>query len=80
MAGHRWLTYLCAHSDPPEDPVQVFRQAVTAHFHGGIKPPWNEVDRAKAGLSKEYYQDLKGASMAAKEAGSTPLARATAGG
>ncbi|GAA94436.1 uncharacterized protein L969DRAFT_20367 [Mixia osmundae IAM 14324] len=58
--GHRWLTWICSHADPPMDPVQVFRGKVKEHFWGKLKAPFNAEDRATAGLSPQYYESLEG--------------------
>ncbi|KAF8595107.1 DUF455-domain-containing protein [Ceratobasidium sp. AG-I] len=57
-AGHRWFTWVCGLLG--EDPVRTFRQEVRAHFSGALKGPFNAVDRARAGMSPEFYEDLKG--------------------
>ncbi|TKY89556.1 hypothetical protein EX895_001341 [Sporisorium graminicola] len=59
-AGHRWLTWLCSNARPPLDPVQVFRREVRKNFIGRLKGPFNAEDRRKAGLDKEWYDDLVG--------------------
>uniref|UniRef100_V5E2W6 Rieske domain-containing protein n=1 Tax=Kalmanozyma brasiliensis (strain GHG001) TaxID=1365824 RepID=V5E2W6_KALBG len=59
-AGHRWMTWLCSNAEPPLDPVQVFRQEVRNNFIGRLKGPFNAEDRRKAGLDKEWYDDLVG--------------------
>ncbi|SPO38864.1 related to Rieske [2Fe-2S] domain protein [Pseudozyma flocculosa] len=60
-AGHRWLTWLCANARPqPLDPVQVFRQEVRHNFIGRLKGPFNVEDRKRAGLDKNWYEDLVG--------------------
>lgn len=59
-AGHRWLTWLCARAHPAMDPVQVFRDEVRRNFIGRLKGPFNADDRRKAGLDKEWYDDLVG--------------------
>ncbi|KAI3617116.1 hypothetical protein CBS9595_003025 [Malassezia furfur] len=59
-AGHRWLTYLCTTHDPPLDPVAVFREEVRRNFVGKLKGPFNEGDRAQAGLSRDWYDGLVG--------------------
>lgn len=59
-AGHRWLTYLCATSPTPLSPVDVFREEVRKNFTGKLKGPFNESDRSKAGLSRDWYGDLAG--------------------
>lgn len=57
-AGHRWFTWLCARDGL--DPVAAFRQAVQTHFWGALKGPFNVADRAKAGLSPAFYENLQG--------------------
>ncbi|GAC92894.1 hypothetical protein PHSY_000453 [Pseudozyma hubeiensis SY62] len=59
-AGHRWLTWLCSNASPPIDAVQVFRREVRKNFIGRLKGPFNAEDRRKAGLDKEWYDDLVG--------------------
>lgn len=59
-AGHRWMTWLCSNARPQLDPVQVFRQEVRRNFIGRLKGPFNAEDRRKAGLDKEWYDDLVG--------------------
>lgn len=59
-SGHRWLLYLCSASNPPLDPVETFRKEVKTHFVGKLKGPFNEEDRAKAGLKIEFYDNLEG--------------------
>ncbi|CBQ68518.1 conserved hypothetical protein [Sporisorium reilianum SRZ2] len=59
-AGHRWLTWLCTNAHPPLDPVQAFRREVRANFIGRLKGPFNAEDRRKAGLDKQWYDDLVG--------------------
>jgi uncharacterized ferritin-like protein (DUF455 family) len=36
-------------------PALWFRALVARHFHGGLKPPFNEAARTKAGLTREWY-------------------------
>ncbi|BGO89592.1 hypothetical protein NBRC10512v2_001548 [Rhodotorula toruloides] len=59
-AGHRHFTRLCAALSPPADPVALFRAQVAEHFYGAVRGPFNEDDREKAGLGKDWYEDLKG--------------------
>lgn len=59
-AGHRWLTYLCAHHPTPLNPVEVFRNEVRHNFVGKLKGPFNEDDRSQAGLSRDWYDGLVG--------------------
>ncbi|KAL5501227.1 hypothetical protein ACEPAH_9614 [Sanghuangporus vaninii] len=57
-AGHRWFTFLCAAQGV--DPVQTFREEVRLHFSGHLKGPFNDEDREKAGLTRDFYEDLAG--------------------
>ena len=58
-AGVKWLAWLCARDDPPqEDPVPAFHALVRAHFDGRLKPPFNHEARARAGLTKAWYEPL----------------------
>lgn len=59
--GHKHFTGLCANMSPsPLDPVMTFRREVQDHFHGSLRGPYNAEDREKAGLSREWYEDLHG--------------------
>ncbi|KAG8905001.1 hypothetical protein FRB99_000874 [Tulasnella sp. 403] len=57
-AGHRWFTYLCEKTGL--DPVATFRKEVKEHFSGALKGPFNEEDRRKAGMTPDFYEDLRG--------------------
>ena len=57
-AGHRWFTWVCEREQC--NPVPRFREEVRLHFGGKVKGPFNEEDRRKAGLTMEYYEDLRG--------------------
>ncbi|KAG9120742.1 hypothetical protein FRC07_003640 [Ceratobasidium sp. 392] len=57
-AGHRWFTWACARLG--EDPVEAFRREVKTHFSGALKGPFNTKDRARAGMSPEFYENLRG--------------------
>jgi uncharacterized ferritin-like protein (DUF455 family) len=61
-AGHRWFTWVCGQENEGAgvDPVQAFREEVRRHFVGKLRGPFNEEDRAKAGLTREFYEDLEG--------------------
>ncbi|EJD40842.1 DUF455-domain-containing protein [Auricularia subglabra TFB-10046 SS5] len=68
-AGHRWFTFCCARGlggegnasvPAPCDPVATFREAVRRHFAGALKGPFNVADRARAGLSTPFYENLHG--------------------
>ncbi|KAG9122731.1 hypothetical protein FRC07_000753 [Ceratobasidium sp. 392] len=57
-AGHRWFTWACVRLS--EDPVEAFRREVRTHFSGALKGPFNTVDRARAGMGPEFYENLRG--------------------
>eukprot|EP00057_Strongylocentrotus_purpuratus_P033988 XP_793532.4 PREDICTED: uncharacterized protein LOC588772 [Strongylocentrotus purpuratus] len=57
-AGLKWFTYVCRHNSPPIDCIPKFHELVRAHFRGHLKPPFNEVGRETAGMSKEWYLPL----------------------
>ena len=57
-AGHRWFTWLCEREGI--DPVKTFRDEVRKGWRGDVKGPFNVEDREKAGMTREFYEDLKG--------------------
>ena len=57
-AGHRWFSWICKNEGI--DPVQTFREEVRRGWRGDIRGPFNEEARATAGMSKDFYADLKG--------------------
>lgn len=57
-AGHRWFTFVCG--EQGVDPVVTFREEVRQHFSGHLKGPFNIDDREKAGLTRDFYEDLAG--------------------
>ncbi|KAH9475249.1 hypothetical protein JR316_0012360 [Psilocybe cubensis] len=58
-SGHRWFTWICAQEGATE-PVAAFRDEVRRGWRGDIKGPFNVDDREKAGLTPQFYEDLKG--------------------
>ncbi|EPS93160.1 hypothetical protein FOMPIDRAFT_102038 [Fomitopsis schrenkii] len=56
--GHRWFTWICAKQGV--DPVQTFREEVKRCWRGDVKGPFNIEDREKAGMTPDFYRDLKG--------------------
>ncbi|WFD28921.1 hypothetical protein MNAN1_003937 [Malassezia nana] len=74
-AGHRWLTFLCDVHPSHPSPVDVFRRSVQTHFAGRLKGPFNVEDRALAGLSRDWYEDLEGT-----KSGATGVQRHEVGG
>ncbi|MCG8505720.1 MAG: ferritin-like domain-containing protein [Sphingomonadales bacterium] len=55
-AGVRWFDYLCARRGIA--PEAYFRQLVAQHFHGRLKPPFNQDARLKAGMAASLYEPL----------------------
>jgi len=62
-SGHRWFTWICE-NEGGLDPIATFREEVRKGWRGEIKGPFNVDDREKAGLSPEFYTDLRGDHMA----------------
>ena len=54
--GSKWFNWLCGRDG--EDPKEVFHALVRRHFHGALKPPFNEEKRAEAGLPPDFYWPL----------------------
>ncbi|KAI0339942.1 DUF455-domain-containing protein [Trametopsis cervina] len=57
-AGHRWFTWMCEREGV--DPIQTFREEVRTNFRGEVKGPFNIEAREKAGMTREFYEDLRG--------------------
>ena len=54
--GSKWFHFLCGREDI--DPKDAFHRLVRRHFHGALKPPFNEEKRAEAGLPPDFYWPL----------------------
>ncbi|WP_146588064.1 ferritin-like domain-containing protein [Puniceibacterium confluentis] len=54
--GSKWFHFLCGRDNT--DPKPVFHALVRKHFHGLLKPPFNEEKRADAGLPPDFYWPL----------------------
>jgi uncharacterized ferritin-like protein (DUF455 family) len=54
--GAKWFNFLCGRDDA--DPKERFHDLVRRHFHGALKPPFNEEKRAEAGLPPDFYWPL----------------------
>jgi uncharacterized ferritin-like protein (DUF455 family) len=54
--GAKWFRFLCARAG--QDPASSFQALVRANFRGGLKPPFNELARAAAGLTPSFYRSL----------------------
>jgi uncharacterized ferritin-like protein (DUF455 family) len=57
-SGHRWFTWVC--NAEGVDPVAAFREEVKKGWRGEVKGPFNVEDRGRAGMTKEFYEDLRG--------------------
>jgi len=55
--GVKWFEYVCEKRE--WDPVKTFKAIVDRQRHGRIKPPWNEKDRGRAGMNREYYAEYE---------------------
>lgn len=54
--GKRWFDFLCERQK--QDPQETWRDLVKRHFHGALKPPFNEPARSAAGLPADFYSAL----------------------
>ena len=54
--GSKWFHFLCGRTDT--DPRDAFHALVRQHFHGALKPPFNEEKRAEAGIPPDFYWPL----------------------
>ena len=54
--GSKWFHWLCGRDGL--DPTPAFHDLVRRHFHGALKPPFNEEKRAEAGLPPDFYWPL----------------------
>lgn len=55
--GVKWFKKLCGKKEEKEM-LECFYELVKNHFRGTLKPPFNDEARAKAGMTKEWYQPL----------------------
>ncbi|RZM09107.1 MAG: ferritin-like domain-containing protein [Sphingomonas sp.] len=54
--GAKWFGYLCANEGV--SPAPRWQQLVRTHFRGSLKPPFNDSARARAGLTRDFYEPL----------------------
>ncbi|MBE0559941.1 MAG: ferritin-like domain-containing protein [Ochrobactrum anthropi] len=59
--GAKWFRFFCARNKI--DPAARFRELVRANFRGELKPPFNELARAEAGLTPSFYRSLSPVSI-----------------
>lgn len=55
FAGSKWFMRLCA--DREIDPATCFKEQLSAHFGGALKPPFNVAARDEAGLPRHFYEE-----------------------
>jgi uncharacterized ferritin-like protein (DUF455 family) len=60
--GAKWFRFLCAREK--RDPAAAFKDLVRTNFRGGLKPPFNDIARAEAGLTPSFYRSLSSISSA----------------
>ncbi len=60
--GAKWFRFLCAREG--KDPALTFQKLVRENFRGALKPPFNDVARAAAGLTPSFYRSLTATSHA----------------
>ena len=54
--GAKWFRYLCLKEG--REPAAAFQELVRSHFRGPLKPPFNDMARARAGLTPGFYRAL----------------------
>lgn len=54
--GSKWFNWLCGRDGL--DPKEEFHALVRRHFHGTLKPPFDDPRRAEAGLPPDFYWPL----------------------
>lgn len=59
--GAKWFRFLCAREG--KDAAATFEKLVRANFRGGLKPPFNDLARAAAGLTPTFYRALSSQNM-----------------
>lgn len=59
--GAKWFRFFCAREHA--NAADRFRKLVQEHFHGEVRPPFNDRARSAAGLTPLFYRALSSASM-----------------
>ncbi len=57
--GAKWFRFLCLRQGL--EPAKAFQLLVKKHFRGPLKPPFNDMARARAGLTPGFYRALSSA-------------------
>lgn len=59
--GKRWYAFECERQG--NDPETLWRELVTTHFRGDLKPPFNVDARDQAGLPEGWYTNISGTGL-----------------
>lgn len=59
--GAKWFRFICAREG--KNPAETFKLLVRSNFRGGLKPPFNDLARAAAGLTPTFYRSLSSQNM-----------------
>jgi uncharacterized ferritin-like protein (DUF455 family) len=54
--GAKWFRFMCQKQGL--EPAETFRKLVSQYFRGPLKPPFNELARAKSGITPMFYRSL----------------------
>ncbi|CAG0911629.1 unnamed protein product [Cyprideis torosa] len=54
--GAKWFRFLCQKQGL--EAAETFRKLVNQYFRGPLKPPFNELARAKSGITPLFYRSL----------------------
>ncbi len=55
--GKHWFNFLCEQQG--RSPQETWQKLVKRHFHGALKPPFNEPARSAAGIPADFYSGLE---------------------
>ena len=58
--GAKWFRFYCMRTG--DNPADAFQALVRKHFRGPLKPPFNELARAAAGITPSFYRSLTASS------------------
>lgn len=61
--GHRWFMWICEQQGITRDDggvIKAFREEVRRGWRGEVKGPFNVEAREIAGMTREFYEDLRG--------------------
>jgi len=54
--GAKWFRFLCQRQGL--EPATTFQKLVKRHFRGPLKPPFNDLARARSGITPMFYRSL----------------------